>query len=131
MMLMRQEGYKQHPYMDSTGNISIGYGRNLKAVGVSQGEALTLLGNDITKALTALNGALPWVSKMCEARQIGLSSLCFNLGINGLLKFKNMLLALKGEDWEKANEELLNSLGAKQAPNRYAEIAKIFLTGVL
>ena len=40
------------------------------------------------------------------------------MGLNGVSKFKKMLKALEDQDFEKASIEMLDSLWAKQTPNR-------------
>jgi lysozyme len=130
-MLIRQEGYRRHVYTDTTGHSSIGFGRNLAAKGISTDEAIVLLNDDIQDTIHALVSHIPWYVDMNEARQSALISMAFNLGIDGLLQFHEMLSALKSEQWLLAHARCLDSLGAKQAPERYTEIANIFLTGEL
>jgi lysozyme len=43
--LKRHEGFSSTIYTDTTGHLSIGYGRNLSSIGISVEEALYLLGN--------------------------------------------------------------------------------------
>lgn len=48
--------------------------------------------------------------------------MCFNLGINGLLNFKNTLRLIKDEQYSKASVELMNSSAARQLPLRYGRL---------
>ena len=41
--LKRDEGFRSHPYRDTVGKLTIGYGRNLDDVGISEREAEQLL----------------------------------------------------------------------------------------
>lgn len=72
---------------------------------------------------------MPWWRKLDEERQYVLIDMCFQLGINGLLKFKNMLAAIAAGDFEKASKECLNSAYAKQTPARAKRIARLIKTG--
>jgi GH24 family phage-related lysozyme (muramidase) len=44
-LLKSQEGFRQFPYKDTTGNTTIGYGRNLEVRGIFQEEAGMMLDN--------------------------------------------------------------------------------------
>lgn len=130
-MLIRQEALKTKMYKDTTGNWTIGVGHNLTVKGISEAIALAILVEDEQDAMRELAANLPWYSNMCEPRQMALISMCFNLGIEGLLKFKQTLDALEKEDWKLAHDNVLLSLAAHQDFTRYQEIAQIFLTGEL
>ena len=45
--LKRHEGFRAKPYQCSANKTTIGYGRNLQDVGITEGEAVSLLNNDI------------------------------------------------------------------------------------
>lgn len=127
-LLIQQEGMKLFPYMDTTGNITIGAGRNLTARGISNAEALGLLDDDMAYFIEHLPNALPWCLKLGDARFSGLVSIAFNNGMARLMDFHQMLDALETGQWQKAHDECLSSI---QAPTRYNQIAAIFLTGQL
>lgn len=54
-----------------------------------------------------------------EVRYAVIISQCFQLGLGGLRKFKNMIAAIKADDWEKAARESMDSLAARQTPRRW------------
>ena len=68
--LVRDEAVRLKPYRDSVGKLSIGVGRNLDDKGISEQEAMMLLGNDITEHLALLDKYLPWWAMLDEARQL-------------------------------------------------------------
>ena len=47
----------------------------------------------------------------------------FQMGANGVSKFKNMLLALRNKSYTVAAKEMLDSRWAKQTPNRAKELS--------
>jgi lysozyme len=96
------------------GKLTIGVGRNLDDVGISESEALMLLGNDITRAQAGLDRELPWWRGLSAGRQIALTDLAFNMGIQGLLTFRHTLAALAQGDWPEAAQGLKSSLWARQ-----------------
>lgn len=122
--LTRDEGYRQHPYRDSVGKLTIGYGRNLEARGISEAEAETLLGNDIADTYRECEATIPFWSRLSDARQGVLVNLCFNCGLNGLLTFRNMLVAMDDQDWEMAARELLDSKYETQVGARAHRLAE-------
>lgn len=128
-LLVQDENYKQFPYVDTTGHLTIGIGRNLTDRGISLNEALFLLDQDALYFSSKLAQILSFWDELNEARQIVLVNMCFNLGVQGLLGFKDMLEALSKKDHQTAAKEIINSKAAIQCPNRYHSLANIMLTG--
>jgi len=93
--LMDHEGYGPKVYEDTVGILTIGYGRNLEGKGITEAEAEYLLVNDIREVENELRERLPFFENLSSIRQEILISMGYNLGINGLLKFKKMLAALE------------------------------------
>ncbi len=123
------EGREKKPYKDTVGKISIGVGRNLTDVGLSDDEIDYLLINDIVKVENALDAQLPWWRSLDLIRQRVLIDMAFNMGIGGLLGFKNTLKAVHGEHWVQAAHGMLGSLWAKQVGKRAVRLAKMMETG--
>lgn len=125
------EGLRLKPYSDSLGLITIGYGRCLDRDGITQAEADYLFTHDISQAVRgaiASLGGNEWAA-LDEARQGVLIDMCFQLGEYGLADFHNMLAAIRAGDWQRAHDEALNSLAARQTPQRWARHAETLLTG--
>lgn len=128
--LKRDEGVRLHAYKCTAGKTTIGVGRNIDDVGITEEESDYLLDNDIHRVALELDRALPWWTDLNEPRQRALLNMTFNLGISGLLKFKNMIAALHEFRWDDAAEAALDSLWAKQVGARASRIANTFRTGV-
>ena len=128
-LLLKHESYQQFPYADTNGFLTIGVGRNLQARGVSQPEALYMLDEDIKYFSTKLSSSLKFFNELNEDRQIALIDMCFNLGLQGFLNFKQMILALEACDYERAADEMKNSRWAEQVKDRAFELAEIIRTG--
>lgn len=128
--LIRDEGLKLKPYKCTAGKTTIGVGRNLDDVGISEHEARYLLDLDISRVTHDLDRDCPWWVKLNEARARALVNMAFNLGIAGLLKFRNMLAALAEGRWDDAADAALDSLWARQVGQRAQRIAQTFRTGV-
>ena len=127
--LISDEGIRLKPYRDSLGVLSIGIGRNLDDVGITQDEAMLLLQNDIRKAYADLTTALPWVQTLDDVRQNVLIAMTFNMGIGGLLKFKNTLGMIQRHEYNQAASAMLQSLWATQVGARAKRLADQMRTG--
>jgi lysozyme len=121
--LKRDEGLRLYPYADTTGNLTVGYGHNLTANGISQDAADLLLEDDLAIADKALKTALPWTANLDLARYGALLNMTFNMGIRGLLGFHNALRAMQSGDWKTAGAELLSSEWAAQVGDRAKRLA--------
>ena len=129
-MLIRHEGLRLKPYRCTSGKLTIGVGRNLDDVGITEGEARKMLRDDITRCTIKLMHDPLWgFSDYNAARQNVLVNMCFQLGKSGLDKFKKLRAAMNDGDWDRAAEEMLSSKWARQTPNRANELAKIMRTG--
>lgn len=124
--LIRDEGFSRTTYTCPLGKTTIGYGRNLDSVGISEGEALYLLENDIKwikETFELENGFTPWFKNKPEYVQEVLINMAYNLGIHGLLQFKKSIQLIKDDKYEEAAEEILNSKWAKQVGDRAVRLS--------
>lgn len=118
-MLLIDEGLRLKPYRCTAGKLTIGYGRNLDDVGISERIAEEMLNEDLEvakKICQRIFGSL--FDTWSENRQLGWINLAFNLGRTRLLKFKNTLRAAQIEDWLEVEEGLRQSLWFKQVKSR-------------
>ncbi len=127
--LKRHEGIKCDLYVCTAGKQTIGVGRNLDDLGISEDEAMYLLDNDIKRVGKELDAKVSFLSKLSENRKVVLMNMTFNLGINRLLKFQNMFSALEDQDYQKAADEMLDSRWASQVGDRANELAEMMLAG--
>lgn len=130
-LLIQHEGLRLRPYKDTVGKLTIGVGRNLDDVGISDVEAYIMLDNDIKKVKDQVFATLPWAFKLDEPRQAVILSMAFNMGLAGLLAFKNMLGAVETGNYSDAAKHMLDSKWAVQVGNRATYLSKIMETGNL
>ena len=131
-LIKREEGLVLHAYKDHLGYWTIGYGRLIderRGGGISEDEADLLLGNDINARAEALDDAIPWWREMTSARQAVLLSMAFQMGISGLLKFRNTLRYMEAGDYERAAKGMRASLWARQTPGRAERSARAMELG--
>jgi lysozyme len=130
--LKLHEGFRRFPYLDSKGNLTIGWGRNLKAVGVSETEAEIMLGDDVVNATAELYRALPWTQDLDDPRKCAFIELSFNMGVEKLLGFSKMINFAKAKEWKEASAALLDSNWDKEVgSNRAQAIAYTIEFGVI
>lgn len=126
--LKLHEDFRSKPYKDTTGHLTIGYGRNLDTKGISKDEAEHMLDNDIKDVVKPLE-KYEWYNKLDPIRQKVLIDMGFNLGIPGLLKFKKMIAALKKDDYKKAAGEMANSRWSTQVHSRAYRLIMMMKNG--
>lgn len=98
---------------------------DFKQFGITKEEALYLLNNDVVDCIALLKKNLFWFeSKPDDVKRV-LINMCFNLGIGGLLKFKNTLNFIKDSDYKTASKTMLSSLWAKQVKGRAIRLSNI------
>lgn len=151
------EGLRLNVYRCPAGYQTIGVGRNLDAVslsrdeqlrvlgrsglpsreitallklrGITKDEAMFLLGNDVDQCVSDLEPFM-WYQALDPVRQKVLIDMRFNLGLKGLLKFRNMVAALKVEDYKEAARQMEDSLWYKQVGNRAKRLVSMMRTGL-
>ncbi len=127
--LIRDEGVRLKIYQDTVGKWTIGVGRNLSDDGISQSEAMMLLSNDIAATGKALQTAIPWSMALDDVRLGALTNMAFNMGVGGLLQFKNFLAAMQQGNWTEARDQMLDSKWAEQVGSRAQRLAIQVETG--
>ncbi|WP_258576236.1 glycoside hydrolase family protein [Candidatus Pantoea persica] len=65
------------------------------------------------------------LAKCNDARSDVLDSMAYQLGVDGLLLFKNMLTAVAAEDYDRTANAMLNSLWARQTTGRARRHAEV------
>ncbi len=124
----KHEGFRRHPYYCTANKLTIGYGRNLDDMGITQEEADMLLENDLKARKSAIKREID--TRYCNsARFAVLLNMAYNLGIEGLLAFKKSLAFVEAGSFEEAANEMLDSYWARQVPNRARELATQMRTG--
>ena len=132
-MRRRDEDEVLHAYPDSEGYWTIGIGRLIderKGGGISKAESSFLFSNDTAKVDAQVRASLPWAQNLDPVRRAALLNMCFQMGVGGLLGFKNSLELIRTGQYQSAARNMLQSLWAKQTPARAMRVAKQIETGV-
>jgi len=128
-LLIKHEGLRLKPYLDTVGKMTIGIGRNLDDKGISEDEANYLFMDDVEESAIQIMKVFPSLDGWSENRRNALIDMVFNVGITRFLGFKKMIAAIKNGDWVSAAKEMRNSVWAAQLPARVAELSKMVEEG--
>jgi lysozyme len=126
--LTRDEGMRKKPYKCTAGKVTIGIGRNLDDVGVSEEEALYLLKNDIKKAYEEAI-KFDWYHKLSSPRKRVIINMMLNLGAPRFKKFKKTIRYISVGDYGSASTEMLDSAWANQVGPRAKRLSTLMKNG--
>ena len=93
---------------------------------ITREEALAVLQIRINKISQRLSSVLPFYNGLTQDVKDALIEMAFQLGVEGVLEFKNMLKAIEERDWCAAYKEGLNSKWYKETPHRAIAVLKPF-----
>ncbi len=95
-LLIEDEGMELLPYFDCCGKffrkcvckpqgkLTLGVGRNIEDIGISENEAIGLELNDIKRVTALVERSFDWFGKLNTPRKVVVISMAFNLGLDGL-----------------------------------------------
>lgn len=132
-IIAAEEGWRDQPYYCSEGYPTIGYG--FKLAGKSDPLPNFILPRSAGDAwldaliLSIEHAMASKTERLNVARSAVITSMCYQLGIHGVLQFKRMWSAIDRQDWNAAADEMLDSLWARQTPERAQRHAQVMRTG--
>ena len=127
------EGLSLKPYKDQLGHLTIGYGhlilpneKNFLKKQIHKKELEKIFDKDFKKALNNFNNKLKFLTSNKKEAEL-LIEMIFQLGINGCLKFNNLLKNIRKGNKYLVCFEMMDSLWYKQTPHRVKTLIKNFL----
>ena len=126
--LVSDEGWKNKPYKDHLGILTIGPGFNLEE-GFTDEELELVFEHRVIRRYSALLTAFPIVKDLSDPRQAALLNMAWQMGIPRLRGFKEMWKALEAHLYTEASKEALDSKWATQTPARAKRVARQLRTG--
>jgi lysozyme len=127
--LIRHEGVRAKPYRCTAGCLTVGVGHNLDAKGLREDEIMLIFRNDLKEVEDALCEHLPWFTSLDDVRRDVLLNMGFNLGVAGLLAFKQTLEHVRLGQYAQAADRMMKSKWAGQVGKRARELANQMQTG--
>ena len=121
--IKQHEGYVGVVYKDSLGIDTIGYGFAIKDLELDVDICDIILERKLKELETRVNLKFKWFIYMPQEIKDVVMEMCYQLGVGGVSKFKKTIAYLQNKQWEEASVEMLDSLWAKQTPNRAKELS--------
>lgn len=140
-LLRQEEGVRYTPYLDSLNFPTAGVGFKLGPTGAALSNyTFTLDDNTInawlqdvvtdTQADMGMNPAIFAALATCNyPRQDILTSMAYQMGVDGLGEFHDTLTAIAAGDFDKAAQGMLNSSWATETPDRAQREAAVMKSG--
>lgn len=127
--LIKHEGERNFPYVDSMGKITIGIGYNLTDLGLDDDWIDHQYNKDVSYFYNQLIETFPWYVNLNPDRQIILIDMAF-MGWKRFIEFAVMIDALSRADYKGASQAMLNSEWAHQVGYRAIDLANAMEKGV-
>jgi lysozyme len=132
--LHRDEGFIPYAYPDPLGYLTIGIGtcidKRVPGTGLTLEEAKLLLQRRLGDFMREIEEAKPWVKNLDDARYGVLQNMVYNLGVKGLLGFKDTLALIEQRKYAEAARAMLASKWAGQVGERATRLARQMETGI-
>ena len=122
--IKKHEGFRSTVYECTEGYETIGYGFAIKDLKLDEDIAELILIRKLADLVARIKETFPWTKDAPEVIQDVVVDMCYQLGINGFSKFKKTIYLLETEQYQEASVEMLDSLWAKQTPNRAKELSE-------
>ena len=122
--IKKHEGFRSTVYECTEGYETIGYGFAIKDLKLDEDIAELILVRKLADLVARIKETFPWTKDAPEEIQDVVVDMCYQLGVNGFSKFKKTIYLLETEQYEEASVEMLDSLWAKQTPNRAKELSE-------
>ena len=122
--IKKHEGFRSQVYECTEGYDTIGYGFAVKDLKLDEDIAELILMRKLNDLQERIANKFAWYSVSPEGVKEVVANMCYQLGVSGFSKFKKTIYLLETEQYEDASIEMLNSLWAKQTPNRAKELSE-------
>jgi lysozyme len=123
--IKEHEGYVGVVYKDSLGIDTIGYGFAIKDLELDEDICQEILVRKLKNLDDMVKLKFSWFKYMPPQIKDVVMEMCYQLGVTGFSKFKKTIAYLQNKQWDDASEEMLDSLWAKQTPNRAKALSDI------
>lgn len=130
--LKRDEGEVLHAYQDTLGYWTIGIGILIdkrKGGGLLPEESEFIFNNRLRIINEQLDKRIPWIGKLDPVRRGVLVNMAFQMGVDGLLGFRNTLATIEKGNYRLGAEQMLQSKWATQTPARANRLSVQMATG--
>ena len=123
--IKKHEGFRSRVYQCTEGYDTIGYGFAIKDLDIEEDIGEMILIRKLEKLQKRIASTFGWFFNSPEEVKDVVTNMCYQLGVSGFSRFKKTIYLLETEQYEEASVEMLDSLWAKQTPNRAKELSEI------
>ena len=124
--IKKHEGFRPTVYQCTEGYDTIGYGFAVKDLYLSKDICDIILAEKLAKLQLDISNKFEWFENSPEVVRNAVINMCYQLGLAGFSEFKKTIYYLETEQYKEAAIECLDSLWARQTPNRAEEISEAF-----
>ncbi len=121
----KNEGYRSMVYKDSLGIDTIGYGFAIKDLELDEDICEEILVRKLKDLQYSIKKKFHWFEDMPPHIKDVVMEMCYQLGVGGFSKFRKTISYLENKQFKNASVEMLDSLWAKQTPNRAKALSNI------
>lgn len=122
--IKKHEGFSPVVYKCTAGYDTIGYGKRIKYLKVTEEQSLEWLKEDLDHLHYVLADKYDWFLPAEEEVKDIVMEMAYQLGVTAFSKFKMTIALLKNKDYEGASLEMLDSKWARNdTPGRALELS--------
>ena len=122
--IKKHEGFRSKVYKCTEGYDTIGYGFAIKDLELDEDIAEQILIKKLDSLQERIESKFNWFDDSPQEVRDVVVNMCYQLGVSGFSKFKKTIYLLETEQYDDASIEMLDSLWAKQTPNRAKELSE-------
>ena len=120
--IISHEGFSSRPYPDPiTKGVPFTFGHGLTYL--TEGESIEIVKNRIVTIRSQISTFYPPFSNFPDEVKDIITEMAYQMGVTGLLQFKDTLHHILNKDYVQASKNMLASKWAKQTPKRAQTLA--------
>ncbi len=123
--LVREEGFKEKPYLDVVNVLTFGHGLTY----ITESESRRIVRERCERIEAMLTEQIAGFEGLSDGRKAALIEMAYQMGVDGLKQFHMMLAALWEHENEAAADAALDSKWAKQTPERAKRVSEMIRNG--
>ena len=128
--IKKHEGFRSTVYQCTEGYDTIGYGFAVKDLYLSEEVCDIILIEKIAELKLNIAKKFEWFDDSPDPIKDAVTNMCYQMGVSRFSKFKKTIYYLETEQYDEAATECLDSLWAKQTPNRAKEVSEAISSAV-
>ena len=122
--IKRHEGYSKRVYLDHLEKPTIGIGFLVSALELDEDICDEILKRLLVKKEAQVSNKFDWYDEIPREAQEIVLNMVYQMGLSGFSKFKRTIHYLSNHKYKACSVEMLDSLWAKQTPNRAKELSE-------